>query len=121
MLDIQILLIPCTRSAAIAFAVDKLFRFISTPDSSLGRPASAGRPFHRRVTPSPVWRWLARRPDPDDRRARIVQLTDNGSVALRAARADIRTMEAQFLKAIPRDQRAPLLANLADLARGRSD
>jgi DNA-binding MarR family transcriptional regulator len=61
---------------------------------------------------------LQRDQDPADRRARIVQLTPAGERVLKATRADIRKMEAQFLKTVPRDQREPLVAILAALARG---
>jgi DNA-binding MarR family transcriptional regulator len=61
---------------------------------------------------------LQRDQDPADRRARIVQLTSAGERVLKATRADIRKMEAQFLKTVPRDQREPLVAILAALAQG---
>ena len=64
---------------------------------------------------------LQRAHDPADRRARIVQLTPAGQRLLKATRADIRKMETKFLKAIPREDRAPLIAALSDLAGGQRD
>lgn len=59
--------------------------------------------------------------DPSDRRARIVQLTRGGERLLDATRRDIRAMESQFLRGIPRDQRGRMIMNLTALAGSRSD
>lgn len=59
---------------------------------------------------------VSRRPDPDDRRARIIEPTAAGRERLRAARAAIRRMEDDFLAALPPARRAALLAALHDLS-----
>ncbi|MFD0202330.1 MULTISPECIES: MarR family winged helix-turn-helix transcriptional regulator [Saccharothrix] len=58
---------------------------------------------------------VSRRPDPDDRRARIIEPTAEGRKRLRAARAEIRRMEDDFLAGLPPARRATLLTDLHDL------
>lgn len=58
---------------------------------------------------------LTRRPDPADRRARLVQLTPAGLRLVKAAKADIREMEAALLAILEPDQRATLLSALPRL------
>lgn len=51
--------------------------------------------------------WVQRRPDPDDRRARLVHLTPQGRKAQAAGTAASNEIEHQFLSALPSaDQRA---------------
>ena len=64
---------------------------------------------------------VAREPDPADRRARIVSLTDSGRARLRAARTDIRAMESQLLAGLGADQQVALRTTLAALADGLSE
>jgi len=59
---------------------------------------------------------IERRPDPTDRRARIVSLTDAGRARLRAVRADIRVMEAGYLEGLSEAQARGLRRVLARLA-----
>jgi MarR family transcriptional regulator, organic hydroperoxide resistance regulator len=59
---------------------------------------------------------LARTPDPDDRRNRIVALTDPGREVLRACRGAIREMEVDLLADVPEADRAPFLRALQRLA-----
>jgi DNA-binding MarR family transcriptional regulator len=59
---------------------------------------------------------VARDPDPDDRRNRIVTLTAAGRELLGACRSDIRAMEADLLADVPEPDRATLLRTLAQLA-----
>lgn len=59
---------------------------------------------------------VSRRPDPDDRRARIIEPTAEGRKRLRGARAAIRRMEDGFLAELPAARRATLLAALRDLS-----
>ena len=61
---------------------------------------------------------VAREPDPGDRRARIVRITADGTRRLRAARRDIRRMEARVLRALAPDEREMLLAVLPRLTAG---
>jgi DNA-binding MarR family transcriptional regulator len=60
---------------------------------------------------------IARTPDPQDRRARVVTLTDAGQARRAAAQADIRAMEEEFLADFEPAERACLRKALADLAR----
>jgi DNA-binding MarR family transcriptional regulator len=64
---------------------------------------------------------VSRRPDPEDRRARVVRLTPAGTRELRAARADIRTMERRVLSDLSADERSVLLAALPRLAAPADD
>jgi DNA-binding MarR family transcriptional regulator len=48
---------------------------------------------------------LTRTPDPADRRNRVIALTDDGRALLTACRTAIRTMEAEFLAAVPEAER----------------
>jgi DNA-binding MarR family transcriptional regulator len=59
---------------------------------------------------------VVREPDPADRRARIIRLTEEGERRLAAARADIRAMEEELLAGLPADERRALLAALPRLA-----
>ncbi|MFI9006532.1 MarR family winged helix-turn-helix transcriptional regulator [Actinosynnema sp. NPDC053489] len=59
---------------------------------------------------------VSRRPDPDDRRARIIEPTAEGRKRLRAARAAIRRMEDDFLADLPPTRRTAFLAALRDLS-----
>jgi MarR family transcriptional regulator, organic hydroperoxide resistance regulator len=58
---------------------------------------------------------LRRAPDPDDRRNRIVSLTDDGRALLAACRASIRNMESELLADLDPAERAALLATLERL------
>lgn len=59
---------------------------------------------------------IERRPDPADRRARIVELTAVGRARHTAARADIRRMESELLVALSGREQSALRAVLAQLA-----
>lgn len=59
---------------------------------------------------------VSRRPDPDDRRARIIEPTAEGRKRLRAARAAIRRMEDDFLSDLSPARRTTLLTALRELA-----
>jgi DNA-binding MarR family transcriptional regulator len=59
---------------------------------------------------------LTRAPDPDDRRARIVHLTEHGRSTHAAAVADIRAMEDDVLAELNVAERETLLAVLPRLA-----
>jgi DNA-binding MarR family transcriptional regulator len=59
---------------------------------------------------------IAREPDPDDRRNRIVALTADGREALRDCRSAIRAMEADLLADVPAADRAAFLRTLSRLA-----
>ena len=61
---------------------------------------------------------ITRKPDPADRRARVVTLTEVGQGRHAAARADIRAMEAEFLAGLNRPERTRLRETLAQLALG---
>jgi DNA-binding MarR family transcriptional regulator len=58
---------------------------------------------------------LRRAPDPDDRRNRIVSLTDEGRELLAACRASIREMESELLADLEPAERTALLATLERL------
>jgi DNA-binding MarR family transcriptional regulator len=58
---------------------------------------------------------IERVPDPEDRRARIVTLTDAGRERLTAIRAEIRAMEAEFLATLSAAQQRSLRRVLAGL------
>jgi DNA-binding MarR family transcriptional regulator len=65
---------------------------------------------------------IARTPDPLDRRARVVTLTDAGQARHAAAQTDIRAMEEEFLADLDDAERTRLrqaLAGLADTASTR--
>ncbi|GAA3625651.1 MarR family transcriptional regulator [Nonomuraea rosea] len=59
---------------------------------------------------------VRRRPDPADRRARIIEATPEGDRALRAARADIETIENQLLADLAPSSRITLQSALQHLA-----
>jgi DNA-binding MarR family transcriptional regulator len=59
---------------------------------------------------------ITREPDPDDRRARLVRITEEGVRRHGAAVADIRAMEEELLGGLAADERATLLAVLPRLA-----
>lgn len=58
-------------------------------------------------------RLVTRRPDPADRRARVVGLTPEGRARHAAARADVRAMEAELLDHVPTADRRTFLAVLS--------
>jgi DNA-binding MarR family transcriptional regulator len=58
---------------------------------------------------------LRRTPDPDDRRNRIVSLTDDGRELLAACRSSIRKLESELLADLEPAERAALLATLERL------
>lgn len=64
---------------------------------------------------------LRRTPDPEDRRNRIVTLTDAGRTLLTECRRDIRAMEASLLSTLGAADRAALLRALSDLDDATSD
>jgi DNA-binding MarR family transcriptional regulator len=59
---------------------------------------------------------VARAPDPQDRRNRVVSLTGAGREVLRDCRGAIRAMEADLLADVPEADRAPFLRALGRLA-----
>jgi DNA-binding MarR family transcriptional regulator len=59
---------------------------------------------------------LTRRPDPADRRARVIEITAEGRRRHAAARASIRAMEEDVLAGLDDDRRAALLEALAELS-----
>jgi MarR family transcriptional regulator, organic hydroperoxide resistance regulator len=63
---------------------------------------------------------VTRTPDPADRRNRVIALTDQGRTLLNACRADIRTMEADFLAPVAVAKRrtfVEVLGQLTDMTR----
>ena len=62
---------------------------------------------------------IERIPDPEDRRARIVRLTDSGRELVTAVRAEIRAMEAEFLAPLSEPQRRSLRQMLGALLDAR--
>jgi DNA-binding MarR family transcriptional regulator len=61
-------------------------------------------------------RLITRTPDPGDRRARIVHISERGRAAHTAAVADIRAMEQELLAELTAAERRTLLAVLPKLA-----
>lgn len=59
--------------------------------------------------------WARRHPDPDDRRARRVQVTDEGAHVLEALRPHVESAEAGFLDPLTEKQSEQLRALLAKL------
>lgn len=59
---------------------------------------------------------ISRVPDPTDRRARVIELTDAGRTKLAAVQADIRRMEDEVLGEFTDGERETLLAVLPRLA-----
>ncbi len=59
---------------------------------------------------------LHRTPDPDDRRNRIVTLTDAGRILLAECRRDIRTMESDLLSTLSSPDRTVFVRALSSLA-----
>ncbi len=59
---------------------------------------------------------LHRTPDPDDRRNRIVTLTDAGRTLLAECRRDIRTMESDLLSTLSSPDRTAFVRALSSLA-----
>jgi DNA-binding MarR family transcriptional regulator len=64
---------------------------------------------------------IVRTPDPADRRAHLVTLTDAGRARLAAVRAEIRAMEAGLLEALPESDRVVFRRVLDGLAPRRDD
>ena len=62
---------------------------------------------------------IERLPDPEDRRARIVTLTDAGRELVTAVRADIRAMESEFLGGLSERERHSLRRVLGALLDAR--
>ena len=60
---------------------------------------------------------VTRRPDPSDRRARIIAITAAGRRRQAAAQKDIRAMEEAVLSQLPANERNVLIRALARLAR----
>lgn len=60
---------------------------------------------------------VLRRPDPDDRRNRVVSLTAPGRSLLADCRASIRTMEDKLLTDLDQEQRTAFRATLEMLAK----
>jgi DNA-binding MarR family transcriptional regulator len=60
---------------------------------------------------------IRRQPDPDDRRARVLELTAEGRRVCAAAQADIRGMEEVLLDRLPQADRGAFLRALRTLAR----
>ena len=65
---------------------------------------------------------LTRRPDPSDRRARIIEIADSGSEVVKRCARDIRRMEDDLLSEFEPDERTTFLRVLARLTeRARSE
>lgn len=58
---------------------------------------------------------ISRRPDPTDRRARVIELTAEGRARHDALRAEIRAVENELLATLTADERETLLAVLPRL------
>ncbi|MGN9846310.1 MarR family winged helix-turn-helix transcriptional regulator [Nonomuraea sp. H19] len=58
---------------------------------------------------------VSRRPDPADRRARIIEVTAQGSRALKAARSDIEAIEDRLLTGLAPSERTTLKSALRHL------
>lgn len=61
---------------------------------------------------------VVREPDPEDRRARIVGITDRGEAVLDQATALVRATEARILSAMPADRAANIKDSLVALLSG---
>jgi DNA-binding MarR family transcriptional regulator len=59
---------------------------------------------------------IQRQPDPTDRRARVLELTEAGRTVCTAAQADIRRMEEALLDRLPAEDREAFLRALRTLA-----
>lgn len=59
---------------------------------------------------------IRRQPDPDDRRARVLELTEDGRRVCAEAQADIRRMEETLLARLPPEDRQAFLRALRTLA-----
>jgi MarR family transcriptional regulator, organic hydroperoxide resistance regulator len=59
---------------------------------------------------------IRRQPDPDDRRARVLELTEEGRRVCAEAQADIRRMEETLLARLPPEDRHVFLRALRTLA-----
>ncbi|MBF6172131.1 MarR family winged helix-turn-helix transcriptional regulator [Nocardia blacklockiae] len=59
---------------------------------------------------------IERRPDPADRRARLLAVTSRGRALAEAAQADIQAMEERLLRRLPAADRRGFLNSLATLA-----
>ncbi|WP_434085092.1 MarR family winged helix-turn-helix transcriptional regulator [Mycobacterium paraterrae] len=65
--------------------------------------------------------FIERTPDPDDRRARLLAITEAGRAVKDAAQADIQRGEEQWLRQIPAYDRDVFLRVLDQLSRRRAD
>ena len=61
---------------------------------------------------------IRRQPDPEDRRAKVLELTADGHRACAAAQTDIRRMESAMLDRLPPEERQAFLHALQVLAAG---
>lgn len=59
---------------------------------------------------------ISRTPDPDDRRARLLEITDKGREVRRSAKDDIRASEERLLAAVPPADRRGFLRALRTLS-----
>jgi DNA-binding MarR family transcriptional regulator len=60
--------------------------------------------------------YLERRPSTEDRRARLVHLTDRGEAAIRSIRASVKQVEREWERELGRGRFAELRATLIDVA-----
>jgi DNA-binding MarR family transcriptional regulator len=65
--------------------------------------------------------YIERTPDPDDRRARLLAITDSGRSIKDAVQADIQRGEEQWLGQVSADERDVFLRVLDQLSRRRAD
>jgi DNA-binding MarR family transcriptional regulator len=64
---------------------------------------------------------IRRRPDPDDRRVRLMEITDKGRAAKDAAQSAIQRGEERWLQKLPADDRRVFLRALQQLASASDD
>ncbi|HET7094567.1 MAG TPA: MarR family transcriptional regulator, partial [Thermomicrobiales bacterium] len=62
--------------------------------------------------------YLERRPDPADRRARLICFTPRGRTLMRLALAELAEIESTWLRQVEQEPRADLRAALANAANG---
>jgi DNA-binding MarR family transcriptional regulator len=65
--------------------------------------------------------YIERMPDPDDRRARLLAITDSGRSVKDAVQADIQRGEEQWLSQVSANERDVFLRVLDQLSRRRAD